>query len=63
LLEQLSIGGRLVVPIATDRADMLTVFRRAAEDIDPITGEGLEQATIGATRFVPLIGRAGFQPE
>jgi protein-L-isoaspartate(D-aspartate) O-methyltransferase len=63
LLEQLSIGGRLVVPIATDRADMLTVFRRAAEDIDPTTGEGLEQATIGATRFVPLIGRAGFQPE
>ena len=60
LLEQLSVGGRLVVPIATDRADMLTAFRRAAEKIDPATGEGLEQATLGATRFVPLIGRAGF---
>ena len=60
LLEQLTVGGRLVVPIATDRADMLTAFRRAAEKIDPATGEGLEQATLGATRFVPLIGRAGF---
>jgi protein-L-isoaspartate(D-aspartate) O-methyltransferase len=63
LLDQLPVGGRLVVPIATDRADMLTVFRRAAEKIDPATGEGLERATIGATRFVPLIGRAGFAPE
>jgi protein-L-isoaspartate(D-aspartate) O-methyltransferase len=62
LLEQLSIGGRLVIPIATDRADMLTVFRRDAEEIDAATGEGLERATIGATRFVPLIGRAGFEP-
>jgi protein-L-isoaspartate(D-aspartate) O-methyltransferase len=62
LLEQLSVGGRLVIPIATDRADMLTVFRRNAEDIDPETGRGLERATIGATRFVPLIGRAGFEP-
>jgi protein-L-isoaspartate(D-aspartate) O-methyltransferase len=62
LLEQLTVGGRLVVPIATDRADMLTVFRRNAEEIDPATGEGLEQATLGATRFVPLIGRAGFEP-
>ncbi len=63
LLEQLSVGGRLVVPIATDRADMLTVIRRAAEEIDPASGEGLERATIGATRFVPLIGRAGFEPD
>ena len=62
LLEQLTVGGRLVVPIATDRADMLTVFRRNAEDIDPVSGDGLDRATIGATRFVPLIGRAGFEP-
>ena len=63
LLEQLSVGGRLVVPIATDRADMLTAFRRTAEEIDPATGAGLETGTIGATRFVPLIGRAGFRPD
>ncbi|HEX6116653.1 MAG TPA: protein-L-isoaspartate(D-aspartate) O-methyltransferase [Solirubrobacterales bacterium] len=63
LLGQLAIGGRLVVPIATDRADMLTVFRRTAEEIDPATGAGLEAASLGATRFVPLIGRAGFNPD
>jgi len=60
LLRQLAIGGRLVVPIASDRADMLTAFRRTAEEVDPETGAGLEAASLGATRFVPLIGRAGF---
>jgi len=60
LIEQLSVGGRLVVPVATDGADMLTVFRRAGEEIDPRTGAGIDAATLGATRFVPLIGRAGF---
>ena len=60
LLGQLAIGGRLVVPIASDRADMLTVFRRTGEAVDVATGAGLETASLGATRFVPLIGRAGF---
>ena len=60
LLGQLAIGGRLVVPIASDRADMLTLFRRTGEEVDPATGTGLEVASLGATRFVPLIGRAGF---
>jgi protein-L-isoaspartate(D-aspartate) O-methyltransferase len=60
LLTQLSIGGRLVVPIATDGADMLTVFTRTAEEVDPATGAGLERRTLGACRFVPLIGREGF---
>jgi protein-L-isoaspartate(D-aspartate) O-methyltransferase len=60
LLSQLAVGGRLVVPIATDRADMLTAFRRTGETVDPVTGEGLEAFSLGATRFVPLIGRAGF---
>ena len=35
LIEQLAPGGRLVIPIATDAADMLTVFRRIEEDVDP----------------------------
>jgi protein-L-isoaspartate(D-aspartate) O-methyltransferase len=60
LLSQLNVGGRLVIPIATEGADMLTVFRRTAEAIEPGTGRGLEAASLGATRFVPLIGRAGF---
>lgn len=52
LLAQLAEGGRLVVPIATDSADMLTRFERAQE--------GLHQETIGPCRFVPLIGAEGF---
>jgi protein-L-isoaspartate(D-aspartate) O-methyltransferase len=60
LLAQLAPGGRLVVPIATDGADMLTVFTRTGEELDPATGAGLERRTLGACRFVPLIGREGF---
>lgn len=60
LIEQLSIGGRLVVPIASDGADMLTAFTRSGERVDPRTGEGLERRNLGACRFVPLIGREGF---
>jgi protein-L-isoaspartate(D-aspartate) O-methyltransferase len=52
LLEQLAQGGRLVVPIATGSADLLTSFRRE-------NGE-LHQETIGPCRFVPLIGAEGF---
>ena len=60
LIGQLAIRGRLVVPIASDRADMLTVFRRVAEKVDATTGEGLERDVIGPCRFVPLIGIEGF---
>ncbi len=60
LIEQLALGGRLVIPIATDTADMLTVFRRLDEDIDPETGDGLQRTVIGPCRFVPLIGTEGY---
>jgi protein-L-isoaspartate(D-aspartate) O-methyltransferase len=52
LLDQLAEGGRLVAPIATDAADMLTVFRRQ--------GEGFPSEEIGPCRFVPLLGEEGF---
>lgn len=54
LLGQLADGGRLVVPIAADRADLLMVFRRH--------GEELRSEEIGPCRFVPLIGEEGFGP-
>ena len=54
LLAQLAPEGRLVVPIATGSADLLTAFARENGD--------LRQETIGPTRFVPLIGAEGFQP-
>jgi protein-L-isoaspartate(D-aspartate) O-methyltransferase len=60
LIEQLAVGGRLVIPIATDTADMLTTFRRLQDQVDPETGEGLERDVIGPCRFVPLIGTEGF---
>ena len=60
LIAQLAPGGRLVAPIAAASADMLTVFRRVADESDPATGRGLESAVIGPCRFVPLIGSEGF---
>jgi protein-L-isoaspartate(D-aspartate) O-methyltransferase len=54
LLSQLGEGGRLVVPIAADTADMLTLFRRRGKELDV--------AVIGPCRFVPLVGEEGFEP-
>jgi len=53
LLDQLAEGGRLVVPLDADDADMLTLYRRR--------GERLEAEPITPCRFVPLIGRGGFE--
>jgi protein-L-isoaspartate(D-aspartate) O-methyltransferase len=52
LISQLAEGGRLVVPIATEAVDLLTVLRRHGKEI---TSE-----TIGPSRFVPLLGEEGF---
>jgi protein-L-isoaspartate(D-aspartate) O-methyltransferase len=54
LISELATDGRLVVPIATGSADLLTAFIRQNGD--------LRQETIGPCRFVPLIGAEGFQP-
>jgi len=52
LLGQLADGGRLVVPVALDSFDMLTLFRRQ--------GDELRREEIGPCRFVPLLGEEGF---
>jgi protein-L-isoaspartate(D-aspartate) O-methyltransferase len=52
LLAQLAGNGRLVVPIATGTADLLTAFVRENGD--------MRQETIGPCRFVPLLGAEGF---
>ena len=59
LLAQLRPGGILVVPVAEDRADMLTAFRVTAE-FDPGSGAGIEREVIAPCRFVPLLGEEGF---
>jgi protein-L-isoaspartate(D-aspartate) O-methyltransferase len=61
LLAQLAPAGRLVIPVAGDGADILTVYVRTGDELDPVTGEGLEARSLGACRFVPLIGREGFE--
>jgi protein-L-isoaspartate(D-aspartate) O-methyltransferase len=54
LLGQLVEGGRLVAPIASGSADVLTVFRREDGRFD--------RQEIGPCRFVPLLGAEGFAP-
>lgn len=53
LLEQLTDGGRLVVPIASRGADMLTKYQRIGNEV--------ATHVIGPCRFVPLIGEEGFE--
>jgi len=52
LLAELAEGGRLVIPIAAEEADALTVLRRR--------GDEFESTSLGPCRFVPLIGEEGF---
>ena len=49
LLEQLTVGGRLVIPVGRDRQELLVIRR---------TPTGLERETILPVRFVPMTGRA-----
>jgi len=53
LLDQLSEGGRLIIPLGDREVQRLTVIRR--------TAEGFERETQSDVRFVPLIGQFGFE--
>ncbi|MGH7448849.1 MAG: erythromycin esterase family protein, partial [Longimicrobiales bacterium] len=56
LLEQLAPGGRLVIPRgATQAGQDLIRIRRSADN-------AFEEENLGAVRFVPLIGAAGWTP-
>jgi len=52
LIAQLADGGRLVIPVSGDDADVLRVLQRA--------GDRVESTDLGPCRFVPLIGEEGF---
>lgn len=56
LLDQLAIGGRLVIPTGpTSRLQELKRIRRVGED-------AYEEEDLGTVRFVPLVGEAGWEP-
>ena len=56
LLRQLSIGGRLVIPVGDRSVQRLQVIQRVGE-------EEFEVQDRGEFRFVPLIGRRGWADE
>ena len=52
LIAQLTVGGRMVVPVGDlDRQELVCVLR---------TGEGVSLRMLGPCRFVPLLGREAF---
>lgn len=54
LLGQLAIGGRLIIPVGPQMARQTLVRLRRAED------GSLEEESLGAVAFVPLVGRQGW---
>ena len=58
LLEQLAPGGRLVMPRGDTLEGQELVRVRRSED-----GESLSEESLGAVRFVPLVGAAGWTPD
>lgn len=53
LVDQLAVGGQLLIPVGGRDEQQLLRVRR--------TADGLERTTLDAMRFVPLIGTHGFQ--
>lgn len=54
LVEQLAPGGRMVIPLGDRDGQALTLIER-----DPAAGT--RRTTLGDVRFVPLLGKHGFQ--
>lgn len=55
LLDQLAPGGRLVIPIGSlDEQKLIRILR---------TPQGLHEESLGPVRFVPLVGREGWQDD
>jgi protein-L-isoaspartate(D-aspartate) O-methyltransferase len=51
-VDQLSPGGRLVIPLGDRDTQVLTVAERV--------GDQLRTSTVADVRFVPLLGQFGF---
>jgi protein-L-isoaspartate(D-aspartate) O-methyltransferase len=57
LVEQLTPGGRLVIPVGSQAEQVLTLVTRDA------SGDGVTEQPIHDVRFVPLLGEFGFSPQ
>jgi protein-L-isoaspartate(D-aspartate) O-methyltransferase len=55
LVDQLAIGGRMVIPLGDRTSQVLTLVERRAD--------GVRSSTIADVRFVPLVGEFGFRQE
>lgn len=55
LLEQLGPNGRLVIPVGPPRNQELVLVTRSDGELD--------RHVLGPVRFVPLVGRAGWDPD
>jgi protein-L-isoaspartate(D-aspartate) O-methyltransferase len=55
LVEQLAVGGRMVIPLGDKEAQILTLVERLEA--------GMRTSTIADVRFVPLVGEYGFPDE
>jgi protein-L-isoaspartate(D-aspartate) O-methyltransferase len=53
LVDQLAIGGRLVIPVGADAQKLMVITR---------TGEGTRREEIIPVRFVPMTGEAERRP-
>ena len=53
LLEQLALGGKMVIPLGDRNSQVLTLVERRAE--------GIHTQTVSDVRFVPLLGEFGFR--
>ena len=53
LCAQLAVGGRLLVPVGDREGQVMHLVRR--------TASGFETSRLDAARFVPLVGRHGFE--
>ncbi len=55
LIEQLTDGGRLVIPLGDQNLQVLTLIEKKAD--------GVRTTTVSDVRFVPLLGEFGFNPK
>jgi protein-L-isoaspartate(D-aspartate) O-methyltransferase len=56
LIQQLNIGGRLVVPVGDHEKQLMTRITRISED-------AYEEERFNYFKFVPLIGKKGWKGE